>query len=118
MKRKAKSSKSHDQAALKAAMELLRVSANYSKAEVLRAFRRKAKHARPDAGGGNEMMRLLIEAKELLLAAFADSPHHMPAQTAEPAERPPAITPIEYTCNTATIASIANCSAARCRTFL
>jgi predicted SprT family Zn-dependent metalloprotease len=81
-------------------MELLGVAANYSKAEVLRAFRRKAKHAQPDAGGGNEMMRLLIEAKELLLAALADLPRNMPAHAAERQQSksgdPIAITPIEY----------------------
>jgi predicted SprT family Zn-dependent metalloprotease len=79
-------------------MALLGVAPNYSKGELLRAFRRKAKHAHPDAGGGNDMMRALIEAKELLLAWLADRPRTMPAPAAEEeqSDSTVAITPIEY----------------------
>ena len=48
-------------------MEVLGVSAGYTEADVHSAFRRAAKRAHPDAGGTNEMFRLLIEARDRLL---------------------------------------------------
>jgi hypothetical protein len=44
------------------AMELLGAPGNYTKVDVLAAFRRKAKEAHPDAGGTAEMFRKLVEA--------------------------------------------------------
>jgi curved DNA-binding protein CbpA len=83
-KKKAKS-KSYDQAVIEDAMALLGVSANYTRLDVLKAFRRKAKHHHPDVGGSGEAMRALNEAKDLLLAALANAPapENMPAHAPE-----------------------------------
>jgi hypothetical protein len=55
------------------AMELLGVPADYTKQDVLTAFRRKAKEAHPDLGGTAEMFRKLVEARDRLLAALGTS---------------------------------------------
>jgi hypothetical protein len=55
------------------AMALLGVPPDYTKADVLSAFRRKAKEGHPDAGGTAEMFRKLIEARDRLLAAIGTS---------------------------------------------
>ncbi|MGO8218877.1 J domain-containing protein [Rhizobium ruizarguesonis] len=52
------------------AMELLGVSSNYTREEVIKAFRRKALRAHPDQGGTAEMFRKLVEARDRLLAAI------------------------------------------------
>ncbi|WP_198023369.1 J domain-containing protein [Ensifer sp. WSM1721] len=52
------------------AMELLGVSSNYSREEVIKAFRKKALKAHPDQGGTAEMFRKLVEARDRLLAAI------------------------------------------------
>jgi hypothetical protein len=52
------------------AIALLGVPADYTKADVLAAFRHKAKAAHPDAGGTAEMFRKLVEARDRLLAAL------------------------------------------------
>jgi hypothetical protein len=51
------------------AIALLGVPDDYTKADVLAAFRGKAKLAHPDAGGTAEMFRKLTEARDRLLAA-------------------------------------------------
>jgi hypothetical protein len=56
------------------AMALLNVPANYTREEVIACFRRAAKNAHPDAGGSAEMFRLLVEARDRLLAALGTSP--------------------------------------------
>lgn len=55
------------------AMALLGVLADFTKADVLAAFRRKAKETHPDAGGTAEMFRALVEARDRLLAAIGTS---------------------------------------------
>jgi predicted SprT family Zn-dependent metalloprotease len=86
-------------------MALLGVPANYTKLDVQKAFRRKAKHHHPDVGGRDGVMRALIEAKELLLAALANAPapENMPAHATEQTgsyeqeqSSPFASTPVEY----------------------
>jgi hypothetical protein len=52
------------------AIALLGVPPDYTNADVLSAFRRKAKEAHPDAGGTAEMFRKLVEARDRLLAAL------------------------------------------------
>jgi hypothetical protein len=52
------------------AMALLGVRENYTKDDVLAAFRRKVKKAHPDLGGTPEMFRKLVEARDRLLAAI------------------------------------------------
>jgi hypothetical protein len=58
---------------LAAAITLLGVKADYTKADVLAAFRRKAKAAHPDVGGTAELFRKLVEARDRLLAALGTS---------------------------------------------
>jgi rRNA maturation protein Nop10 len=70
--------------ALTEAMALLGVPANFSKEDVLAAFRREAKKAHPDAGGTAEMFRRLVEARDRLLASLG---------TSAPAPKPPAYAP-------------------------
>jgi hypothetical protein len=67
------------------AVELLGVPGDYTKADVLSAFRRKAKAAHPDAGGTAEMFRKLVEARDRLLAALG---------TKAPPPKPPHYAPI------------------------
>lgn len=52
------------------AIALLGVSANYTREEVIKAFRKKALKAHPDHGGTPEMFRKLVEARDRLLAAI------------------------------------------------
>jgi hypothetical protein len=55
------------------AMALLGVPADYTREDVLSAFRRAAKKAHPDLGGTAEMFRVLVEARDRLLAALGAS---------------------------------------------
>jgi rRNA maturation protein Nop10 len=66
------------------AMALPKVPADYSKEDVLAAFRREAKKAHPDAGGTAERFRQLVEARDRLLAALG---------TSAPAPKPPTYAP-------------------------
>jgi hypothetical protein len=50
------------------ACDALGLSGQYSRAEVMRAFRRKAQEHHPDKGGDPAMFRRLVAAKELALA--------------------------------------------------
>jgi hypothetical protein len=65
---------------LEQARLLLGVAADYSKGEVIAAFRRKAKEAHPDHGGTAEQFCILVEARDRLLAALGTSapPPKMP----------------------------------------
>lgn len=72
------------QMALAEAMALLKVPANYTKEEVIAAFRREAKKAHPDAGGTAELFAALVKARDRLLAALG---------TSAPAPRPPTYAP-------------------------
>jgi hypothetical protein len=69
---------------LQQARALLGVPENYTKEDVLTAFRRTVKKAHPDAGGTAEMFRLLVEARDRLLAALG---------TKAPPPKPPAYAP-------------------------
>ena len=69
---------------LATAMQLLGVPENYTKADVLAAFRKAVKKAHPDVGGTEEMFRLLVEARDRLLAAIG---------TSAPAPKPSTYTP-------------------------
>jgi len=62
------------------AVALLRVPADYTRDDVIAAFRREAKKAHPDLGGTAELFRRLIEARDRLLAALGTSaaPPKMP----------------------------------------
>ena len=55
---------------LERARLLLGLPADYSRDDVLAAFRRKAKEAHPDVGGTAEMFRVLVEARDRLLTAL------------------------------------------------
>jgi hypothetical protein len=55
---------------LEQARLLLGLPIDYSKEDVVAAFRRKAKEAHPDLGGTAEQFRLLVEARDRLLAAL------------------------------------------------
>jgi hypothetical protein len=71
------------QMALAEAMALLGVPANYTREEVLAAFRREVKKAHPDAGGTAEMFASLVKARDRLLAALgASAPQPKPPQYA------------------------------------
>jgi hypothetical protein len=63
------------------AMALLGVPVDYTKEDVIAAFRREVKKAHPDLGGTAEMFRKLVEARDRLLAALGSSapPPKMPA---------------------------------------
>lgn len=52
------------------AMALLGVKADFTREDVIAAFRRKAKLAHPDLGGTPELFRALVEARDRLLAAI------------------------------------------------
>ena len=54
---------------LEQARLLLGLGLDYSRADVVTAFRRKAKQAHPDVGGTAEMFRLLVEALDVLTSA-------------------------------------------------
>ena len=66
------------------AMALLKVPANFTKEDVLVAFRREAKKAHPDKGGTAEMFQRLVEARDRLLASIG---------TSAPAPKPPKYAP-------------------------
>jgi hypothetical protein len=70
--------------ALADAMALLGVPADYSKDDIIAAFRREAKKAHPDAGDDADMFRRLVEARDRLLAALG---------TSEPAPKAPTFSP-------------------------
>jgi hypothetical protein len=55
------------------AMALLGVPADYTREDVIAAFRRAVKKAHPDMGGTAEMFRKLVEARDRLLAAIGTS---------------------------------------------
>jgi hypothetical protein len=57
---------------------------NYTRADVITAFRRNAKKAHPDRGGTAEMFQKLLEARDRLLAALG---------TSAPAPKPPRFAP-------------------------
>jgi anti-sigma-K factor RskA len=61
------------QMALAEAMALLGVPADFTREDVLAAFRREAKKAHPDAGCTGEMFRRLVEARDRLLASLGTS---------------------------------------------
>jgi hypothetical protein len=63
------------------AIALLGVPQNYSREDVIAAFRRAVKKAHPDLGGTAEMFRRLVEARDRLLAALGTSapPPKMPS---------------------------------------
>jgi hypothetical protein len=52
------------------AMAFLGVPTDYTREDVLAAFRREAKKAHPDLGGTAEMFMKLVEARDRLLAAL------------------------------------------------
>jgi hypothetical protein len=66
------------------AMALLGVPADYTRDDVIAAFKRKAKKAHPDMGGTAERFRELLEARDRLLAALG---------TSEPAPKAPEYAP-------------------------
>lgn len=66
------------------AMALLGAPADYTREDVLIAFKRAAKKAHPDMGGTAEQFRKLVEARDRLLAALG---------TSEPAPRAPEASP-------------------------
>src|SRR5262249_20926293 len=55
------------------AMQILSITGDYTEQDVLRAFRRAAKRAHPDLGGTAEKFRLIVEARDRLLAALGTS---------------------------------------------
>ncbi len=55
------------------AMALLGVPANYTRDDIVAAFRREVKKAHPDAGGTAELFRQLVEARDRLLATLGTS---------------------------------------------
>jgi hypothetical protein len=66
------------------AMALLGVPENYTREDVLAAFRRAVKKAHPDSGGTAEMFHKLVEARDRLLAALG---------TSAPPPKPPVYAP-------------------------
>jgi hypothetical protein len=72
------------QMALAEAMALLRVPSDYTKEDIIAAFRREVKKAHPDAGGTAELFRRLVGARDRLLAALG---------TSAPAPKAPAYAP-------------------------
>jgi hypothetical protein len=66
------------------ARRLLGLPLDYSRDDVISAFRRAAKKAHPDLGGTAEMFQKLVEARDRLLAALG---------TSEPPPKPPTYTP-------------------------
>jgi hypothetical protein len=63
---------------------LLGLPLNYTKEDVLSAFRRAVKKAHPDLGGTAEMFHKLVEARDRLLAGLG---------TSAPPPKPPAYAP-------------------------
>jgi hypothetical protein len=66
------------------AMALLGLSGDYTKDDVLRAFRRAVKRAHPDVGGTAEMFTALVAARDRLLSAIGEQ---------APPPKPPAYAP-------------------------
>jgi hypothetical protein len=58
---------------LSEAARLLGVPANYTRDDIIAAFRRAAKRAHPDVGGSAELFRKLVEARDRLLASIGTS---------------------------------------------
>jgi hypothetical protein len=54
-------------------MRLLVVPVNFTKEDVISAFRRKVKLAHPDMGGTAEMFASLVQARDRLLASLGAS---------------------------------------------
>jgi hypothetical protein len=55
------------------AIRMLGVPVNYTREDVIAAFRKAAKRAHPDVGGSPEMFRKYVEARDRLLAALGMS---------------------------------------------
>jgi DnaJ homolog subfamily C member 19 len=55
------------------ARQLLGLPLNYTREDVIAAFRRAVKKAHPDLGGTAEMFHKLVEARDRLLAALGTS---------------------------------------------
>jgi hypothetical protein len=72
------------QMALAQAIALLGLAADYTKEDVLAAFRRAVKKAHPDLGGTAELFASLVKARDRLLAALG---------TSAPQPRPPQYAP-------------------------
>jgi hypothetical protein len=66
------------------AIRMLGVPVNYTREDVIAAFRKAAKRAHPDAGGSPEMFRKFVEARDRLLAALG---------TSAPPPKPPSYAP-------------------------
>jgi hypothetical protein len=65
---------------LEEARRLLGVPVNFTRDDIIAAFRREALKAHPDVGGTAEQFRKLVEARDRLLASIG---------TSEPAPRQP-----------------------------
>ena len=52
------------------AIALLKVPANFTKDDILAAFRREVKKAHPDVGGTEEMFQRLVEERDRVLASI------------------------------------------------
>jgi hypothetical protein len=63
---------------LEEARLLLGVPVNYTREDVISAFRRAAKKAHPDAGGAPEMFQKLVEARDRLLKSLGTRPSKPP----------------------------------------
>jgi hypothetical protein len=61
------------------AIALLGVPANYTRADVIAAFRRKAKTCHPDLGGSAEAFQKLVEARDRLLTSLGEKATEAPA---------------------------------------
>jgi hypothetical protein len=61
-------------------MRLLGVPANYTREDIIAAFRRQAKRAHPDADGSAELSRKLVDARNRLLVSSGSwaTPPRMP----------------------------------------
>ena len=70
-----------------AALLGLAPDSDYTKEDVITAFRKAAKKAHPDVGGTEEMFRKLVEARDRLLAALG---------TSAPPPKPPAYAPTRW----------------------
>lgn len=66
------------------AIRLLGDAEDYTREDVITAFRKAAKRAHPDVGGTPEMFRKFVEARDRPLAALG---------TSAPAPKPPAYAP-------------------------
>jgi DnaJ domain len=66
------------------ARQLLGVSENYSREEVIKAFRKLALKHHPDHGGDADMLRKLVEARDLLLALIGTKAEAGAGEGADP----------------------------------